>query len=59
MKNSVTIFLKQGNPKENEKTIKRFGASELVKEIILISSDEKFSSFEKVRVMSQQIFQKQ
>ena len=56
MKNSITIFLQQGNPKENEKTIKRFGASELVKEIILISSDEKFSSFENVRVIRSKYF---
>lgn len=51
MKNSITIFLQHSNPKENEKTIKRFKESELVKEIILISSDEKFSSFENVRVI--------
>lgn len=56
MKNSITIFLQQGNPKENEKTIKRFAASELVKEIILISSDEKFSSFENVRVIHSKYF---
>lgn len=52
MKNSITIFLQQGDPKENEKTIKRFKQSELVKEIILISSDEKFSSFENVKVIT-------
>ena len=51
MKNSITIFLQHSNPKENEKTIKRFNESELVKEIILISSEEKFSSFENVRVI--------
>ena len=52
MKNSITIFLQQGNPKENQKTIKRFSESELVKEIILLSSDEKFSSFENVKVVN-------
>lgn len=51
MKNSITIFLQYSNPKENEKTIKRFKESELVKEIILISSEEKFSSIENVRVI--------
>ena len=51
MKNTITIFLQQSNPKENEKTIKRFRQSELVKEIIIISTDEKFSSFENVRVI--------
>jgi hypothetical protein len=51
MKNSITVFLQQSNPKENEKTIKRFKQSELIKEIILISSEEKFSSFENVRVI--------
>ena len=51
MKNTITIFLQQSNPKENEKTIKRFRQSELVKEIIIISADEKFSSFENVRVI--------
>ena len=52
MKNSITIFLQQGNPKENQKTIKRFNESELVKEIILLSSDEKFSSFENAKVVN-------
>ena len=56
MKNSVTIFLQQGNPSENAKTIKRFSESELVKEIILISSDEKYSSFENVRVIYSKYF---
>ncbi|MBK7630396.1 MAG: glycosyltransferase family 2 protein [Ignavibacteriales bacterium] len=51
MKNLITIFLQQGNPKENEKTIKRFSESPLVKEIILISGDEKFSSFESAKVI--------
>ena len=56
MKNSITIFLQQGNPKENKKTIKRFSESELVKEIILISSDEKFSSFENAKVIYSEKF---
>ena len=56
MKNSITIFLQQGNPKENKKTIKRFSESELVKEIILISSEEKFSSFENVKVIQSKNF---
>ncbi|MDP2365308.1 MAG: glycosyltransferase family 2 protein, partial [Ignavibacteria bacterium] len=56
MKNSITIFLQQGNPKENKKTIKRFSESELVKEIILISSEEKFSSFENTKVIYSQNF---
>ena len=51
MKNSITIFLQQGNPNENEKTIKSFSESELVKEIILISADEKHTSFEKAKVI--------
>ena len=51
MKNLITLFLQQGNPKENQKTIKRFSESPLVKEIILISGDEKFSSFEKAKVV--------
>jgi hypothetical protein len=51
MKNSITIFLQQGNPTENKITIKRFSESQLVKEIILISSEEKFSSFENTRVI--------
>lgn len=52
MKNTITIFLSQGNPKENQKTIKRFSESELVKEIIIISSDEKLLSFENVKVIN-------
>ncbi len=51
MKNIITIFLQQSNLKENEKTIKRFSESSLVKEIILISVDEKFSSFENAKVV--------
>ncbi|HMN25136.1 MAG TPA: glycosyltransferase family A protein, partial [Ignavibacteriaceae bacterium] len=51
MKNLITLFLQQGNPKENQKTIKRFNESPLVKEIILISGDEKFSSFENAKVI--------
>ena len=56
MKNSITIFLQQSNPKENKKTIKRFSESQLVKEIILISSEEKFSSFENTRVIQSNNF---
>ena len=56
MKNSITIFLQQSNPNENAKTIKRFSESELVKEIILISPDEKYSSFENVRVIYSKYF---
>jgi hypothetical protein len=51
MKNLITIFIQQANPKQNEKTIKRFGESPLVKEIILISGNEKFSSFESAKVV--------
>ena len=51
MQNSVTIFIPQTNLKENEKTIKRFQGLSLVKEIILISSDEKYQSYENVRVI--------
>jgi hypothetical protein len=51
MKNLITIFLLHNNPKENEKTIKRFGESPLVKEIILFSGEEKFSSFENAKVI--------
>lgn len=51
MKNLITIFLQQSNLKENEKTIKRFKESPLVREIILLSGDEKFSSFEGAKVI--------
>lgn len=56
MKNSVTVFLQQGSQKQNSRTIKQFSESELVKEIIIISSDEKFSSFEKARVIHSKYF---
>jgi hypothetical protein len=56
MKNLITIFIQQSNPKENEKTIKRFSESPLVKEFILISGDEKFSSFESAKVIYCQSF---
>lgn len=56
MKNSVTIFLQQGSAKQNSKTIKQFSESDLVKEIIIISSDEKFSSIEKARVIHSDYF---
>ena len=51
MQNSVTVFIPQTNLKENEKTIKRFQSLPLVKEIIIISSDEKYKSYENVRVI--------
>lgn len=51
MKNLITVFLPQGNSKENQKTIKRLQTLPIIKEIILISSDEKFKSFENVRVI--------
>lgn len=51
MKNSVTVFLQQGSQKQNSKTIKQFSESGLIKEIIIISADEKYSSFEKARVI--------
>jgi hypothetical protein len=51
MKNTVTIFLQDYSAKENEKNIKRFADSELVKEIILISSNETLSSFENIKVI--------
>ncbi len=51
MKNLITVFLPQGSLKENQKTIKRLQELPIVKEIILISSDEKFKSFENVRVI--------
>ncbi len=56
MKNSITIFLQQGNPKENQKTIKRFSESELVKEVILLSTEEKLSSFENIKVVHTSYF---
>ncbi|MDY0081804.1 MAG: glycosyltransferase family A protein [Ignavibacteriaceae bacterium] len=56
MKKSVTVFLQQGSQKQNLRTIKQFNESELVKEIIIISSDEKFSSFEKARVIHSKYF---
>lgn len=51
MHNSVTIFIPQTNLKENEKTIKRFQGLPLVKEIIILSPDEKYKSFENTRVI--------
>jgi hypothetical protein len=51
MQNSVTIFIPQTNLKENEKTIKRFQNLPLIKEVIIISSDEKFRSYENARVI--------
>ena len=51
MKNSVTIFLQDSSAKENEKNLKRLADSQLVKEIILVSSNEKLSSFENVKVI--------
>jgi hypothetical protein len=51
MDNSVTIFLQDISAKENGKNIKRFSESQLVKEIILVSSNEKLSSFENVKVI--------
>lgn len=56
MKNSVTVFLQHGSQKQSSKTIKQFSESELVKEIIIISSDEKYSSFEKARVIHSKHF---
>lgn len=57
MKNSITIFIPQTNLKENEKTIKRFQSSPLVKEVILISSEDKYSSFENIKVVHSKYFQ--
>lgn len=51
MKNLITVFLPQGILKENQKTIKKLQELPIVKEIILISSDEKYKSFENVRVI--------
>ncbi len=51
MQNTVTIFIPQTNLKENERTIKRFQSLPLVKEIILISSNEKYNSYENARVI--------
>ena len=51
MKNLITVFLPQGSPKENQRTIDRLKKLSIVKEIILISSDEKYKSFENVRVI--------
>ncbi len=51
MLNSITVFVPQTNLKENEKTIKRFQALPLVKEVILISSEEKFKSYENAKVV--------
>lgn len=44
-------FSAAGQSKRKRKTIKRFSESPLVKEIILISGDEKFSSFESAKVI--------
>jgi hypothetical protein len=51
MQNTVTIFIPQTNLKENERTIKRFQSLPLVKEVILISSNEKYKSYENARVI--------
>ena len=51
MKNLITVFLPQGSLKENQKTIKRLQELPIIKEIILISSEEKYKSFENVRVI--------
>jgi hypothetical protein len=56
MKNSITIFLPYSSPNENEKTINRFNESELVKEIILIASDSKHTSYENTRVINSSRF---
>lgn len=55
MHNSITIFIPQTNLKENEKTIKRFQGLSLVKEIIILSPDEKYKSFENTRVIFSKI----
>ncbi len=51
MKNLITVFIPKTNLKENEKTIKRFQTLPLVKEVIILSSDEKYKSFENARVV--------
>jgi hypothetical protein len=51
MKNSITIFLKDISSIENQKNIKYFSDSNLVKEIILVSSNKKILSFENVKVV--------
>ncbi len=51
MQNSITVFIPQTNLKENEKTIKRFQSLPVVKEVILISTEEKFKSYENARVV--------
>jgi len=52
MKKSVTIFLPDTSVKENQINISRLSDSDLVKEIILVSADEKKLSFENVRVIN-------
>jgi hypothetical protein len=52
MEKSVTIFFQDQSVKENQVSISRLSESELVKEIILISPDEKKLSFENVRVIN-------
>lgn len=51
MQNSITVFIPQTNLKGNERTIKRFQNLPAVKEVILISSSEKFKSYENARVI--------
>lgn len=51
MQNSITVFIPQTNLKGNEKTIKRFQNLPVVKEVILISTEEKFKSYENARVV--------
>ena len=54
MQNIVTVFIPHTNLKENEKTIKRFQVLPLVKEVIIISTDEKIKSFENARFIFSQ-----
>lgn len=56
MINLITVFIPQTNPKENERSIKRFQSLPLVKEVIILSSDEKYKSFESARVVHTEMY---
>lgn len=56
MEKIITVFIPKTNLKENEKTIKRFQDLPLVKEVIILSSDEKYKSFENARVVYTEMY---
>lgn len=56
MKKLITVFIPKTSLKENEKAIKRFQTLPLVKEVIILSSDEKYKSFENARVIYTEMY---